>query len=106
MAITEGLIAPLSFGDPSQSEIYVYNGIFFSKAEDSKDSFKVTFSVMKCVELDYCCVVLVTANVAFVVVSFFLMVFVFCYHCRSAMVMRLTRSPPAGNCRTSASSAR
>lgn len=43
VAISEGLIAPLSMGDPSQSEIYVYNGIFFSKAEDSKDSFKVAF---------------------------------------------------------------
>jgi hypothetical protein len=41
VAISEGLIAPLSVGDPSQSEIYVYNGIFFSKAEDTKDSFKV-----------------------------------------------------------------
>lgn len=41
IAITDGLIAPLSFGDPSASDIYVYNGIFFSKAEDSKDSFKV-----------------------------------------------------------------
>ncbi len=41
VAITEGLIAPLSLGDPSQSDIYVYNGIFLSKAEDSKDSFKV-----------------------------------------------------------------
>lgn len=48
MAITEGLIAPLSFGDPSQSEIYVYNGIFFSKAEDSKDSFKVLFGDKIC----------------------------------------------------------
>jgi hypothetical protein len=42
VAISEGLIAPLSLGDPAQSDIYVYNGIFFSKAEDSKDSFKVT----------------------------------------------------------------
>lgn len=41
VAITEGLIAPLSIGDPNQSEIYVYNGIFFSKAEDTKDSFKL-----------------------------------------------------------------
>ncbi len=55
MAITEGLIAPLSFGDPSQSEIYVYNGIFFSKAEDSKDSFKVLFNDNRCVILWYIC---------------------------------------------------
>lgn len=41
VAITEGLIAPLTMGDPNQSEIYVYNGIFFSKAEDTKDSFKL-----------------------------------------------------------------
>jgi hypothetical protein len=41
VAISEGLIAPLSVGDPSQSEIYVYNGIFFSQAQATKDSFNV-----------------------------------------------------------------
>lgn len=41
VAISEGLIAPLSMGEPAQSDIYMYNGIFFSKAEDTKDSFKV-----------------------------------------------------------------
>ncbi len=41
VAISDGHIAPITYADPSQSEIYVYNGIFFSKAEDNKDSFKV-----------------------------------------------------------------
>jgi protein TIF31 len=41
LAICDGLLTPLSYGEPGQSEIYVYNGIFFSKAEDSKDSFKI-----------------------------------------------------------------
>jgi hypothetical protein len=45
VAISEGLIAPLALGDPAHSDIYVYNGIFFSKAEDSKDSFKVRNAV-------------------------------------------------------------
>jgi protein TIF31 len=41
MAISEGLIAPLIYSDPSQSDIYVYNGIFFSRAEDTKDAYSI-----------------------------------------------------------------
>lgn len=41
VAIAEGRIAPLTFADPSQSDIFVYNGIFFNRAEDAKDSFKI-----------------------------------------------------------------
>jgi hypothetical protein len=35
------LIAPLTYADPSQNNIYVYNGIFISRAEDIKDAFKL-----------------------------------------------------------------
>ena len=41
VAISEGLISPLIYSDPSQSDIYVYNGIFFSRAEDTKDSYGI-----------------------------------------------------------------
>eukprot|EP01039_Chlorochromonas_danica_P005330 gene5330-5865_t len=41
VAISEGKIAPLAFTDPSQSDIFVYNGIFFNRAEDAKDAFKI-----------------------------------------------------------------
>ena len=44
LAVSNGLIAPLAIGDPAQAPIYVYNGIFFSKAEDPKDVFKVCMS--------------------------------------------------------------
>jgi protein TIF31 len=38
VAIAEGLVAPLTYSDPAQSDIFVYNGVFFSRAEDSKDN--------------------------------------------------------------------
>eukprot|EP00599_Poterioochromonas_sp_BG-1_P000544 CAMPEP_0173137880 /NCGR_PEP_ID=MMETSP1105-20130129/3356_1 /TAXON_ID=2985 /ORGANISM="Ochromonas sp., Strain BG-1" /LENGTH=1420 /DNA_ID=CAMNT_0014050365 /DNA_START=191 /DNA_END=4453 /DNA_ORIENTATION=- len=41
VAISDGLIAPLTYADPSQNNIYVYNGIFISRAEDIKDAFKL-----------------------------------------------------------------
>jgi protein TIF31 len=41
VAISEGHITPISYTDPVQSDIYVYNGIFFSKAEDTKDAFRI-----------------------------------------------------------------
>jgi protein TIF31 len=41
MGISEGLIAPLTYSEPDQSNIYVYNGIFISRAEDTKDVFKL-----------------------------------------------------------------
>lgn len=41
VAISDGQISPITYTDPVQSAIYVYNGIFFSKAEDNKDSFKI-----------------------------------------------------------------
>lgn len=44
VAISEGLIAPLTYSDPSQSDIYVYNGIFLSRAEDTKDTFNISQS--------------------------------------------------------------
>lgn len=39
IAISDGLISPLTYSDPTQAEIYVYNSIFFSRAEDTKDNF-------------------------------------------------------------------
>lgn len=41
VAIADGLISPISFADPTSSGIYLYNGIFLSKAEDTKDSFQI-----------------------------------------------------------------
>lgn len=46
LAISEGLIAPLTYSDPNQSNIFVYNGIFVSRAEDIKDAFHVSFCPM------------------------------------------------------------
>lgn len=32
----------MTYSDPNQSDIYVYNGIFFSRAEDTRDAFKIS----------------------------------------------------------------
>jgi protein TIF31 len=41
LGISEGLISPLTYADPTQSNIFIYNGICISRAEDTKDSFKL-----------------------------------------------------------------
>lgn len=47
-AIFDGHISPLNIGDTESSLIYVYNGIFMSRAVDTKDTFRV------CVGEDAC----------------------------------------------------
>jgi protein TIF31 len=41
MAVADGQIAPLTYGVPNESEVYSYNGIFVSRAEDIKDAFHI-----------------------------------------------------------------
>lgn len=48
MAVFDGHISPLNFGDAESSLIYVYNGIFLSRAVDTKDTFRVCVGEEAC----------------------------------------------------------
>ena len=41
MAIFEGHIAPINPMDTEKTQVYVYNNIFYSRAVDTKENFKV-----------------------------------------------------------------
>ena len=41
MSVANGEISPLTYGVPNESEVYSYNGIFVSRAEDIKDAFHI-----------------------------------------------------------------
>lgn len=43
MAIFEGHIAPINPMDSEKTQVYVYNNIFYSRAVDTKENFKVIF---------------------------------------------------------------
>lgn len=45
MAVSDGLISPMNYSDDQSVHIYLYNGIFMSRAIDTDDRFKVTFAV-------------------------------------------------------------
>lgn len=41
LGVSDGHIAPFTYGEAESSEVYVYNGIFMSKAVDAQETFKV-----------------------------------------------------------------
>ena len=43
LAISEGHIAPINPMDEEKTQVYVYNNIFYSRAVDTKENFKVRF---------------------------------------------------------------
>jgi protein TIF31 len=42
IAISKGHIAPVNPMDPEETQVYIYNNIFFSRSIDTKESFKVS----------------------------------------------------------------
>jgi protein TIF31 len=46
LAISEGHIAPINPMDEEKTQVYVYNNIFYSRAVDTKENFKVCIVVI------------------------------------------------------------
>jgi hypothetical protein len=44
IAITQGHIAAVNLMDAEEGRVYVFNNIFFSRAVDMKDTFKVSIT--------------------------------------------------------------
>ena len=44
-AIFDGQIAPINPMDPEKTQVFVYNNIFYSRAVDTKENFKVRTDV-------------------------------------------------------------
>lgn len=47
-AIINGLITPMNPMDPVESQVVVYNNIFFSRSVDAKESFKLCYGDAAC----------------------------------------------------------
>ena len=45
-AIFDGQIAPINPMDPEKTQVFVYNNIFYSRAVDTKENFKVRTSII------------------------------------------------------------